>query len=63
MADAEKLTDWLAGDYAQKKRRFELVKDAVLAELRARSIEPPMPDRVEKIVRSGLHQAERILAE
>lgn len=63
VADAQKLTDWLAGDYAQKERRFELVKDAVLAELRARSIEPPTPDRVEKIVRSGLHQAERILAE
>ncbi|WP_406071609.1 DUF4158 domain-containing protein [Micromonospora sp. NBC_01638] len=59
VADAEKLTDWLAGDYAQKERRFELAKDAVLAELRARSIEPPTPDRVDKIVRSGLHQAER----
>jgi hypothetical protein len=35
----------------------------VLAELRARSIEPPTPDRVEKVVRSGLHQAEKILAE
>ncbi|WP_405097542.1 DUF4158 domain-containing protein [Micromonospora sp. NBC_01412] len=63
VADAEKLTDWLAGDYAQKERRFELAKDAVLAELRARSIEPPTPDRVDKIVRSGLHQAEKILTE
>jgi hypothetical protein len=36
VADAETLTDWLAGDYAQKERRFELAKDAALAELRAR---------------------------
>jgi hypothetical protein len=63
VVDAEKLMDWLAGDYSQKERRFELAKDAVLAELRARSIEPPTPDRVDKIVRSGLHHAEKILAE
>ncbi len=37
VVDAEKLTDWLAGGYAQKERRFELAKDAVLAELRARA--------------------------
>jgi hypothetical protein len=30
VADAEKLTDWLAGDYAQKERRYELIKDALL---------------------------------
>jgi hypothetical protein len=63
VADGEKLTDWLAGDYAQKERRYELVKDALLAECRARSLEPPAPDRVDRIVRSGLHQAERLLAE
>jgi integrase len=62
VADAEELTGWLAGDYAQKERRYELVRDALLAECRARSIEPPTPDRVERIVRSGLHQAEKLLA-
>lgn len=34
VVDAEKLTDWLAGDHAQKERPFELAKDAVLAEPR-----------------------------
>jgi hypothetical protein len=63
VADAEALTGWLAGEYAQKERRFELVKDALLAECRSRSIEPPTPDRVDRIVRSGLHQAEKALAE
>jgi hypothetical protein len=60
VSDADKLTDWLAGDYAQKERRYELVKDTLLAECRSRSIEAPAPDRVDRIVRSGLHQAERL---
>jgi len=63
VADAERLTGWLAGDYAQQERRYELVRDALLGECRSRSIESPTPDRVERIVRSGLHQAERALAE
>jgi hypothetical protein len=63
VADAEALTGWLAGEYAQKERRFELVKDALLAECRSRLIEPPTPDRVERIVRSWPHQAEKALAE
>lgn len=63
VADAEDLTGWLAGDYAQQERRDELVRDALLGECRARSVESPTPDRVERIVRSGTHQAERALAE
>jgi TnpA family transposase len=61
VADAEDLALWLAGGYAQEERRYELARDALLAEFRSRSIEPPTPDRVERIVRSGLHQAEKIL--
>ena len=61
VADAEELAGWLAGGYAQEERRYELVRDELLAECRSRSIEPPTPDRVERIVRSGLHQAEKIL--
>jgi hypothetical protein len=61
VADADDLAGWLAGGYAQEERRYELVRDALLAELRSRSIEPPTPDRVERIVRSGLRQAEKAL--
>jgi hypothetical protein len=57
VADADDLAGWLAGGCAQEERRYELVRDALLAELRSRSIEPPTPDRVERIVRSGLRQA------
>ena len=61
VADADDLAGWLAGGYAQEERRYELVRDALLAELRSRSIEPPAPDRVERIVRSGLRQAQKTL--
>ncbi len=61
VADADDLAGWLASGYAQEERRYELVRDALLAELRSRSIEPPAPDRVERIVRSGLRQAEKTL--
>ena len=61
VADADDLAGWLAGGYAQEERRYELVRDALLAEFRSRSIEPPTPDRVERIVRSGLRQAEKAL--
>jgi hypothetical protein len=59
--DADELAGWLAAGYAQEERRYELVRDALLAELRSRSVEPPAPDRVERIVRSGLRQAEKIV--
>lgn len=61
VADADDLAGWLADGYAREERRYELVRDALLAELWTRSIEPPTPDRVERIVRSGLRQAEKIL--
>jgi TnpA family transposase len=61
VADADDLAGWLAAGYAQEERRYELARGALLAELRSRSVEPPAPDRVERIVRSGLRQAEKIL--
>ena len=61
VADADDLAGWLAAGYAQEERRYELVRDALLAELRSRSVEPPAPDRVERIVHSGLRQAEKTL--
>ncbi len=39
VADEEKLTDWLAGDYAQRVRRAELVREQFLAECRTRQLE------------------------
>jgi len=43
VADGEKLTDWLAGDYAQRVRQRELVREQFLSECRTRQVEPPTP--------------------
>ncbi|WP_207922501.1 DUF4158 domain-containing protein [Micromonospora sp. KC606] len=61
VADAEKLTGWLAGEVACKERRFEPVREELLAQCRRERIEPPADGRVERIVRSALHQAEEAL--
>ena len=63
VADAQMLTEWLAEGCTQRERRYELVRDELLAQCRILSIEPPTPDRVERIVRSGLHRGEKLLTE
>jgi Domain of unknown function (DUF4158) len=60
-ADAEKLTGWLATEVACKERRFDLVRDELLGECRRERIEPPADARVQRMVRSALHQAEEAL--
>jgi hypothetical protein len=54
VADFDKLTDWLAGDYAQRVRRPELVREHFLAECRTRLLEPPKPGQVDRLVASAL---------
>lgn len=61
VADADKLTEWLAGNVCEAERRPELVRDELLVRCRAERIEPPAPGRVDRIVRSALHQAEQRL--
>lgn len=61
VVDADEIAGWLPGGHPQEERRDELVRDELLAECRSRSIEPPTLDRVERILRPGLHQAEKIL--
>ena len=57
-ADADKLADWLAVYVAGAQRRPERVRGALIGRCRAERIEPPVAARVERIVRSALHQAE-----
>lgn len=52
--DAAKLTDWLAGDYAQRVRQPELVREHFLAECRTRHLEPPTSGRTDRIVNGAL---------
>lgn len=61
VADADKLTEWLAANACEAERRPELVRDELLVRCRAERIEPPAPGRIDRIVRSALRQAELAL--
>ena len=58
VADAEKLTDWLAANVAHAERHPDRVREELLKHCRAERVEPPAPDRVTRMVRSALHAAE-----
>ncbi|MFI7114817.1 Tn3 family transposase [Nonomuraea sp. NPDC050227] len=58
VADADKLTDWLAAAVAHAERNPDRVRDELLGQCRRERIEPPTPARVARIVRSALHTAE-----
>lgn len=61
VADAGKLTTWLAGHVCQAERRPELVRAELLARCMEERIEPPGRTRIERIVASALHQGEETL--
>jgi hypothetical protein len=61
VADAQQLTQWLAGAVCEAERRPELVRNELLVRCRAERIEPPAAGRIDRIVRSPLHQAEQAL--
>lgn len=58
VAEADKLIDWLTRHVARSERHPDRVRDQLLARCRAERIEPPEKTRIERIVRSALHQAE-----
>ncbi|MGX6607486.1 Tn3 family transposase [Micromonosporaceae bacterium Da 78-11] len=62
VADFDKLTDWLAGDYAQRVRRPELVREYFLAECRTRQLEPPTPGQIDRLVAGALAQGAESVA-
>ncbi|MEU1711126.1 DUF4158 domain-containing protein [Streptomyces sp. NPDC005706] len=61
VADADKLTGWLAEHVACKERRPEQVRVELLARCRTESIEPPTPGRCDRIVGAALRTAEETL--
>ncbi|MFF4763370.1 DUF4158 domain-containing protein [Streptomyces sp. NPDC001292] len=61
VADADKLTAWLAEHVACKERRPEQVRVELLARCRAECIEPPTPGRCDRIVGGALRVAEEML--
>jgi hypothetical protein len=56
--DADKLTVWLAVEVCEDERQRDRVREQLLVRCRDQRIEPPTPGRVDRIVRSALHQAE-----
>lgn len=63
VADAEKLTDWLAVAVCERERRPERVREELLARCRVERIEPPNDGRLDRTVRAALHRAESNLTE
>jgi TnpA family transposase len=61
VADADKLTDWLIANVTQAERRADQVRADLLARCREEGIEPPTAGRIDRIVRSALHQGEQRL--
>ncbi len=61
VADAEKLTAYLAEHVAHKERRPEQVRVELLARCREESIEPPTPGWCDRIVAAALRAAEESL--
>jgi hypothetical protein len=45
----------------EAERRPEFVRDELLVRCRAERIEPPVAGRIDRVVRSALHQAEQTL--
>jgi Domain of unknown function (DUF4158) len=62
VADGDKLADWLAGDYAQRVRQRELVREQLLSECRNRQVEPPTPKQTDRIVGGALARAAETVA-
>ncbi|MCA1697930.1 MAG: Tn3 family transposase, partial [Actinobacteria bacterium] len=61
VTDAEALAAWLATNIAQDERRIEHVRVLLLGHCKGERIEPPTPERVARIVDSGIHQADAML--
>jgi hypothetical protein len=54
-ADAEELATWLRDHAVGENRDREHLTASLEVEYRRRSLEPPVPDRVERIVRAAVH--------
>lgn len=61
VADAEKAAEWLAEHVCLAERRSDRVRAALLAYLKGEQIEPPARTRLQRIIGSGLEQAEKTL--
>ncbi|MDX6240057.1 MAG: hypothetical protein QOG10_4877 [Kribbellaceae bacterium] len=56
--DADKLTLWLAAEVCEAERQPDRVREELLVRCRSERVEPPTSGRVDRMVRSALHQGE-----
>jgi TnpA family transposase len=61
VGDADKAAEWLAANVCEKERQVDQVREELLAQLRGERIEPPVRDRVRRIIGTALRQAEQAL--
>ncbi len=54
VADQEGLTEWLVAQHLPQTHQLEALTTAVLERCRVLHLEPPTPDRVERLVRSAI---------
>lgn len=60
--DSNHLAVWLADHAAVQTRSRDALKAAAYARLRALQVEPPTPDRLDRLVRSALHTVDERIA-
>ena len=61
VADAEKLTAWLADDVCCRERHAHRVREALLVRLREEQVEQPTRIRIGRMIGSALRQSEEAL--
>ena len=61
IADADTIVSWLQAHWVANERNPERLKKAALARFRELRIEPPTPDRVDRLVRSAIAGHEAVL--
>ncbi|RYG75761.1 DUF4158 domain-containing protein [Yimella sp. RIT 621] len=60
--DADKLTSWLATEVCETERSPDRVREQLLGRCRQEQVEPPTDGRIDRMVRSALHQGEATLS-
>ncbi len=59
VVDADKLVDWLTAEVVPRDRALDRVRAAVYVRCRELRLEPPTPERIERLVRSALASHEQ----
>jgi hypothetical protein len=60
--DADKLTAWLAGAVCEAERDPARAREQLLSRCRTERVEQPTAGRIDRVVRSALHQAETAMS-